>query len=499
MNFIKRAWQNVIFKKGRSFLLIIVMTVIMIFIMAGLLIRNAAITTVNNTKQQVGASVTLSANRDQAFKKMRASASSDAPSTTATRPKLTMPSVKLKDVTAISKLSGLANYNVRVTTSANASSIKAITTSSSSNNSGGMMDGGPGGNAESSTSTGDLQITGVLNTATLSDFKDNTSKITKGRALNSSDKNTNNVVIESELAKENSLKVGDTIKVKASTTGKKAYTLKVVGIYKASQSSAGMGPQQTDPANVIYTAYTLANQIKGQTGKVDSATFTLSDPTKKNSFVKAAKKIINTKKFTVTADDSTYQSLKQSMQKMASFANKIVWLVAIAGTVILALIIILMVRERRYEMGVLLSLGEKRVKIVGQLLVEMFMLLIVSLALAGIGGRFAGQALSKQVMRSVTTETTTSSQTNNMQPGGNGGPGGGQAPSGQTDGNRPSGQMPQPGQSVKKAVKASDLDLKISAVTLMQLGAFGFTIIAFAVLLASLNILRLEPRKILIG
>lgn len=30
MNFIKRAWQNVIFKKGRSFLLIIVMTVIMI-------------------------------------------------------------------------------------------------------------------------------------------------------------------------------------------------------------------------------------------------------------------------------------------------------------------------------------------------------------------------------------------------------------------------------------------------------------------------------------
>ncbi|WP_413526173.1 ABC transporter permease [Latilactobacillus curvatus] len=495
MNFIKRAWQNVIFKKGRSFLLIIVMTVIMIFIMAGLLIRNAAITTVNNTKQQVDASVTLSANRDQAFKKMRASASSDAPSTTATRPKLTMPSVKLKDVTAISKLSGLANYNVSVTTSANASSIKAITTSSSSSNSGGMM----GGNAESSTSTGDLQITGVLNTATLSDFKDNTSKITKGRALNSSDKNNSNVVIESELAKENSLKVGDTIKVKASTTGKKAYTLKVVGIYKTSQSSGGMGPQQTDPANVIYTAYTLANQIKGQTGKVDSATFTLSDPTKKNSFVKAAKKIINTKKFTVTADDSTYQSLKQSMQKMASFANKIVWLVAIAGTVILALIIILMVRERRYEMGVLFSLGEKRVKIVGQLLVEMFMLLIVSLALAGIGGRFAGQALSKQVMRSVTTETTTSSQTNNMQPGGNGGPGGAQAPSGQTGGNRPSGQMPQPGQSVKKAVKASDLDLKISAVTLMQLGAFGFTIIAFAVLLASLNILRLEPRKILIG
>ncbi|MEJ1294509.1 ABC transporter permease [Latilactobacillus sakei] len=475
MNFIKRAWQNISFKKGRSLLLVIVMTVILVFIMAGLLIRNAAVTTVNNTKQQVGASVTLSANRDQAFKKMRSSTPPTSTSKTK-KPSLSMPSVSLAGVKKIAQLSGVANYNVSVATSANADSIDAISTSSASNN-------GPMGMSQS-TSTGD--------------FKDNTNKITKGRALTSADVNTNNVVIESELAKQNNLRVGDTIKIKATTTGKKAYTLKVVGIYKASQSSgSSMGPQQSDPSNTLYTAYTLANQIKGQTNKVDSAVFTLSNPTQKTAFLKAAKKIINTKKFSLTADDSTYQTLKQSMQKMTNFANKIVWLVAIAGTVILALIIILMVRERRYEMGVLLSLGEKRTKIIGQLLVEMFMLLIVSLALAGIGGQFAGQALSKQVMNSVTTNTTTDSTT--TQPGGNGGPGGGQAPSGQPGGNRLGGQMTQGNPTKAKAIKASDLNLKINPLTLVQLGAFGFTTIALAVLLASANILRLEPRKILIG
>lgn len=475
MNFIKRAWQNISFKKGRSLLLVIVMTVILVFIMAGLLIRNAAVTTVNNTKQQVGASVTLSANRDQAFKKMRSSTPPTSTSKTK-KPSLSMPSVSLASVKKIAQLSGVANYNVSVATSANADSIDAISTSSASNN-------GPMGMSQS-TSTGD--------------FKDNTNKITKGRALTSADVNTNNVVIESELAKQNNLRVGDTIKIKATTTGKKAYTLKVVGIYKASQSSSSsMGPQQSDPSNTLYTAYTLANQIKGQTNKVDSAVFTLSNPTQKTAFLKAAKKIINTKKFSLTADDSTYQTLKQSMQKMTNFANKIVWLVAIAGTVILALIIILMVRERRYEMGVLLSLGEKRTKIIGQLLVEMFMLLIVSLALAGIGGQFAGQALSKQVMSSITTSTTTDSAT--TQPGGNGGPGGGQAPSGQPGGNRLGGQMTQGNPTKAKAIKASDLNLKINPLTLLQLGAFGFTTIALAVLLASANILRLEPRKILIG
>lgn len=496
MNFIKRAWQNVIFKKGRSLLLIIVMTVIMIFIMAGLLIRNAAVTTVNTTKQQVGATVSLTANREQAFSKMRKSTSTSTDKTT--KPTLSMPSVSLASAKKIAKLQAVANYNVSVTTSVNASSIDAITTSSSSNST--MMGGGgPGSEATSSTSTGDLQVTGVLNMSTLTDFKNSTNKITKGRALNSSDVGTKNVVIESELAKQNSLSVGDTVKVKATTTGKTAYTLKVVGIYKASStSSTSMGPQQSDPSNTIYTSYTLANQFKGQTGKVDSATYTLSDPTKKISFLKSAKKLVNTKKFSLTADDSTYQALKQSMTKMASFANKIVWLVAIAGTIILALIMILMVRERRYEMGVLLSLGEGRAKIIGQLLVEMLMLLVVSLALAGIGGRFAGNALSKQVLSSVNSSQTTTSTSTTSQAGGPGG--GGQAPSGQQGGKQTGGQMQQAGQTTaNKAVKSSDLKLKISAVTLLQLGAFGFTIIAFAVLLASANILRLEPRKILIG
>ncbi len=123
------------------------MTVILIFIMAGLLIRNAAVTTVNNTKQQVGASVTLSANRDQAFKKMRSS--TPPTSTSEAKPSLSMPSVSLANVKKIAALSGVANYNVSVATSANAYSIDAISTSSASNN-------GPMGMSQS-TSSGDFK------------------------------------------------------------------------------------------------------------------------------------------------------------------------------------------------------------------------------------------------------------------------------------------------------------------------------------------------------
>lgn len=492
MNLIKRAWQNISFKKGRSVLLIIVMSVIMVFIMAGLLIRNAALNTISTTKEQTGASVTLSANREQAFKKMRQTSSD-----TTTRPQLDLPAVSLTDIKAIAKLDNVANYNVKVATSVNAKSFDAITTTDTNDS---VLSGRPSGGQESTSESGDIQVTGTLDMSTITSFKNKQNKITKGRSLNASDIDSKNIVIESELAKQNNLSVNDTIKIKATTGDKKTYTLTVVGIYKASQSSStNMGRQQSDPSNTIYTSYTLANILKDQTNKVDQATFTLSDPAKKASFLKAAKKEINTKKFSLIADDSTYQALKSSMKNMANFANKIVWLVAIAGTIILALIIILMIRERRYEMGVLLSLGESRLKIIGQLLVEMLMLLLVSLTLAGIGGRFTGQILSQQMLSSVTTNTTNNQNDQGMMPPG----GGGQAPGGQQGGgNRqePGNQQNQNTRSMPgKNAKNQQLKLKISAVTLIQLGALGFTIIAFAVLLASANILRLEPRKILIG
>lgn len=111
------------------------------------------------------------------------------------------------------------------------------------------------------------------------------------------------------------------------------------------------------------------------------------------------------------------------MNNVKSFADKIVWLVAIAGTIILALIVILMIRERRYEIGVLLSLGESRWKIVAQFFAEMVMVLIVSVVLAGFGGKFVGNKLGDQlVSQQTTTATTTTSSTSQQgQPGGGGG------------------------------------------------------------------------------
>lgn len=64
MNFIKRAWYSLKVKVGRSLLLIAVISAILIFILAGLTIKSAVLQASENAKESIGATATLSLNRE---------------------------------------------------------------------------------------------------------------------------------------------------------------------------------------------------------------------------------------------------------------------------------------------------------------------------------------------------------------------------------------------------------------------------------------------------
>ncbi|MFT8668662.1 MAG: ABC transporter permease [Liquorilactobacillus hordei] len=473
MNFIKRAFLNIKEKKGRSILLLLVMSAILLFVLSGIIIQNAAKSAIATAKESSNATVTLTANREQAFKNIRKSKSK---STT-----LSLPSVSIATAKKIAKSSYVKSYNVTNSTTVNAKSFTAIKTSSSSQSGPSM-----GGNNKSQSSSGDITLSGVSSTSTV--LSSSSAKLVSGRGLTVSDANTNNVIIEKELAKDNSLKVGSTIKVK--DTDDKVRTLKVVGIYKASSTASSGGMGQSDPGNTIYTSAQYVNKVKGTTGKAESVTFIMNNPAKASAFIKQAKKLISTSKFSLTTDDSTYQSLLTPLNNVKSFANKIVWLVTIAGTIILALIVILMIRERRYEIGVLLSMGEKRWKVISQFFTEMFVVLIFSTIIAVIGGGFVGNYMSKELV-SQSSSTTTSTMT---------------VGSGQSQGGTPTqGGMPNGGGATQQGQNTgsqqsslSNLEVSVDLMSILELFGFGLVIILIAILAGTVNVLRLEPKKILI-
>ncbi|MDN6900338.1 FtsX-like permease family protein [Oenococcus sicerae] len=489
MDFIKRAFLYLRRKIGRSLLLTLVITAIMTFVLAGLIIQNAAISAVNNTKNSVGTTVTLSANRQKLFQQNRKSSSSTSGGFTSINQTI----ISQKTAEKLANLSNVSAYQMTSTADVTASSFTVVKSSSSTSGQGGFP-----GRTQSSQS-GNTSISGVSTTAADSNFKDKNYVIKKGRGIKTSDKNTNNVIVEKTLAANNSIKVGSTISVKNSDS--KIVKLNVVGIYQAKASTSGSDPMAADPSNTIYASYTLASSLSGNSGNVSGVTYTLTNSSKEKAFVKSAKKIISSK-LQLTTSDQTYELLSSSVKSIESIASKIVWIVAIAGIAILTLVLILMIRERKHEIGILMSLGEAKSKIVGQIFVETVSVLIVSLCFAGIFGNFFGNVIGKQLV----SQESTSSQT--LSGGGSAGgmPGNSNANNAagnnQTNNNRSNrstGGFNNFRSNLTGSSSLNKLSTHLTVGTLLKLGAFGLVIVGIATLLGSIPILSLKPKRILIS
>jgi putative ABC transport system permease protein len=486
MNFIKRSWLYLTAKKGKTAILMLVFTAIMVFVLAGLTIRQAAIKATENAKKEVGASVTLSMDREKAMKKASETASSDG-----SLGRIQATPVPLEQAQAIAKMSNVKSFSFSTSASATASTgITPITSSddtSETDETKGQPFGG-GGEKMGAAMNADFRLTGVNDLSSLSTFKDGTAEITSGRAITESDKGTNNVVIESQLATANNLKVDSTFKLKDGDGEERE--VKIVGIYKTTQGADAMSQRVSslNPANTLYAYYTLTNSFKeGATDTteqtVDSAVYYLKDPAQMEQFVKDANKKLDTDTMTLSANDQAYQQMLTPLNNVASFATNIVFLVAAAGVIILSLIVVLSIRERKFEIGVLMSLGENKVKIIGQFFVELFVIMLVSVGLAGVTGNVIGNVVGNQLLSQQ--NTTQQEQTDNNQ-------------EAQGRGGGFMGGMGGPFTQTKQEAKQIErMNVKMTPKTIGTLGILALGIVLIAILIASIGILHMEPKTIL--
>ncbi len=505
MNFIKRGLLSLWAKKGRTLLLCAFFSAILIFVLAGLTIKSAAEKATENAQNSLGATVTLAASREAIFGGgQNDTSTSDSSSTDSTseRREFTSTPVKVSDVEKIAGLDNVKSYVLVTSGTATAGDgIEPITSSDTTSSSstadssqqgpGGMGGGDMGGNRQ----TGDFTITGVSSSADYSSFSDGTATLEDGEALTADDAGTNNVLIEETLAESNDLSVGDTFKL-TDSDGENEVTVTVKGIYSTTESASGIAAQVSmlNPVNTIYSYYTLANTLSGNTDEdtVDSAIYTLSEPSKVTAFTKAAEKVIDTDTYDLTTNDQLYQSMITPLENVSSFAKNIVILVAVAGIIILTLIVMLMIRERRYEIGVLLSMGESRAKMIFQFFTEMFVTMLIALVIATFTGNIVGNVVGNQLLSQETTTSQTDTQTqqggNNQQGNQNGGPGGGGG-----------GQMGGFNTAVQGSTEIDDLNITVQPKEVAILAGLGLVISFFSILLSSFGILRLNPKKILIG
>ena len=214
MDFIRRAWLFTKAKIGRTILLIVAFSAILIFVLSGLIINSAANVSIDNAKKSAGATVSLSVNMQNVIKEAQNSATSSSSSSSSSdtaeagkRFNIDLPTISETTAEKIAKLDGVKSASFIYQAQASASSgIEKVSTSSSSSSSStdtqvaggfGGREGGMGGASQE-----DFTISGTNDLAASTSFTDSY-KISSGRAIKASDEGTNNVVIESTLASQN--------------------------------------------------------------------------------------------------------------------------------------------------------------------------------------------------------------------------------------------------------------------------------------------------------
>ena len=121
-------------------------------------------------------------------------------------------------------------------------------------------------------------------------------------------------------------------------------------------------------------------------------TFVLHSPDDVEPFIREFSPLF-TEGLKLFANHSIYDQIKQPLQQTQKMARSVLLFSVAVAIVIIGLTVLLFIRDRKYELGILMALGERKRMIVGQIGLEV-------LLIAGLGvvlSLFSGQFLANQI------------------------------------------------------------------------------------------------------
>ena len=220
----------------------------------------------------------------------------------------------------------------------------------------------------------DFTLKGYSSIDSMNDFIEDSYTITDGEV--STDFEGNNCIINNELATLNNIKVGDTITIIDSSNEDNTYELTVTGIYKEKEDSDNGLKMFSNSVNTIITNTNVVNNIKSNNSDLNVS----SAPT----FELTEKGLSDSLKLETNLDQ--VQNATSTISNVRTFAITFLIITLVIGTIVLFVINMINLRERKYEIGVLRTIGMKKSKVCLQFLCELMIVSFASLIIgAGIG------------------------------------------------------------------------------------------------------------------
>lgn len=483
---LKRAYLSVTRRRTKSIVIFLFLFVISTLALCSISIKNATDESMKLAKKSLGGEVTLSADmeklRNQFMNSDESSGEQDDTFNMQDRKdqmrgmhdKMQESNATISDVNKISKIKYVSDVKYTLSITATESSFELYNSDDNDENEDTNMQ------RPQKMNMNFMQVE-AINTFNLDDdYKNNKIELVSGEAFDEDDSDV--AIISYELATSNDLKTGDEIKLK--DNNEEEHTLKIIGIYQNSDSN-GFNNNYNKIYIDIKSAEEFLDEETYNNGdyKISSAVFYLNDPEMVDEFKKEANKLVTDledRYLKLDIDTSAYDRMTSSIEGVKNFSNIILIVVIVASIVVISLMVINSLKDRNYELGVLLSLGEKKIKIILQFILELVIIAIISFILSILCSTLVSQKLADTV---ISMQTKAEEKTNDFGGRGNG---------------FSSGKMDIPNNINNLDLEVIDeINVNVDAKNISIMFIIEFGIIIVSMVIPSIKILNSDPKDIL--
>ena len=378
-----------------------------------------------------------------------------------------------------------------------------------------------GGTGFGRGASGDFSVIGYSSDSAMTSFVNGNASIFDGGTM--FDEGTSELVcvISEELALYNSISVGDSIVISNPSAEDEIYTLTVSGIYTSTENndfSMSMFGKSQDPANQIYMSANALQAIidesasksttvtddYGRTSETKiastlSATYSFANADNYYAFEEQARTLGLSESYTISSSDIiSFENSIAPLNTLSTMAGWFLLVILIIGSVILVVLNIFNVRERKYEVGVLTAMGMKKWKVATQFICEILVVTMVAVIIgAAIGAVSSVPVTNALLAGQVESQSSQQSQVDknfgrpqNMPNGNMGG-----MPSNMPDmggGKNPFGEM-----FGGAANYITEVDSAMNLTVVFQMIGVGLLLTLIASAASVLFIMRYDPLKIL--
>lgn len=244
-------------------------------------------------------------------------------------------------------------------------------------------------------------------------FNSGVFSLKEGRHINKDD--VDKILVHSDFAKKNNLKLKDKVSLQLINMTKNKTTIKehkfeIVGIFTGKKQEKYTGLSSDFSENMMFTDYKSSQKaLNTQKDIVNKLTIFASSPKEMKTTITKIKKIqVDWSKYTISKNNNAYKEALDALNGVKDIIKIMTYSIMIGGSVILSLILILWLRERIYEIGILLSIGISKLEIIAQFILELLLVSLPSILMSLIFGNLILRQIASGFISSDDTASITS-------------------------------------------------------------------------------------------